>query len=209
MALVTAPLLSLDASGKVAGAIVFSKWKGRNYVRSLVKPANPRSGGQVSMRSMMKYLSQQWAGMSVADQATWQARADQLIASPFNAFISVNLKRWRSFTTPTKIDPAAETGSVATAETMTATGGVRQATITTEVTGVLLDNWGTLIFKGSTGFTTSFSNLIAVNLNEVLSVVATFVDSPLVPATYFYNYRLFTDDGVIGPELGEESAVVT
>lgn len=50
MAKVTSPLMSLDASGSVAGAITFSKWKGRNYVRQLVIPANPRSSGQVASR---------------------------------------------------------------------------------------------------------------------------------------------------------------
>jgi len=209
MALVTAPLLSLDASGKVADAIVFSKWKGRNYVRSLVKPANPRSGGQVSMRAMMKFLSQQWDGLSTADKATWEARADQSIVSPFNAYVSLNLRRWRSFTTPTKVDPAAEVGLVATVGTQTVTGGVRQVTISTDISVGLESNWGTLIFKGLTGFSTSFSNLIAVNLNQVLTTPATFVDSPLVPGTYFYNFRLFTDDGVIGVEEGEDSGVVT
>jgi len=40
---VTGPLYSQDASGTIGKAIVFSKWKGRNYVRKHVKPANPQS----------------------------------------------------------------------------------------------------------------------------------------------------------------------
>lgn len=51
MAKVTSPLMSLDASGSIAGAITFSKWKGRNYVRQLVIPANPRTAGQQAARA--------------------------------------------------------------------------------------------------------------------------------------------------------------
>jgi len=51
MAKVTSPLMSIDASGSIASTIVFSKWKGRNYVRQLVVPANPRSAGQQLARS--------------------------------------------------------------------------------------------------------------------------------------------------------------
>lgn len=208
MALVTAPLLSLDASGKVADAIVFSKWKGRNYVRSLVKPANPRSGGQVSMRAVMRYLSQQWANLSTVEQATWQAYADQLVASPFNAYVSRNLFRWRNFLAPGKNDPVPETGTVASVDGFTATGGVRQVSILVDIS-IPADNWGCLIFKGATGFASSFSNLIAVTRNETGSQDATFVDSPLVPGTYFYNGRLFTDNGLLGAQIAETSGVVT
>lgn len=53
MAKVTSPLMSLDASGSIAGALTFSKWKGRNYVRQLVIPANPRTSGQQENRAAL------------------------------------------------------------------------------------------------------------------------------------------------------------
>lgn len=53
MARVTSPLMSLDASGSIAGAITYSKWKGRNYVRQLVIPANPRTTGQQAARAAL------------------------------------------------------------------------------------------------------------------------------------------------------------
>ena len=43
--------MSMDASGKFGGAIVFSKWKGRNVVRQLVIPSNPNSAGQELARN--------------------------------------------------------------------------------------------------------------------------------------------------------------
>ena len=42
--------MSLDARGKVADAIVFSIWKGANYVRQWLKPANPEDPNQGDQR---------------------------------------------------------------------------------------------------------------------------------------------------------------
>ena len=50
MAIVTGPLMSLGAKGKIAKTLVFSNWKGKNTVRQLVKPANPKSTGQQVQR---------------------------------------------------------------------------------------------------------------------------------------------------------------
>lgn len=50
---VSGPLMSMDASGKIANAIVFAKWKGRNYVRQLVTPYNPQSVGQQAVRAAL------------------------------------------------------------------------------------------------------------------------------------------------------------
>lgn len=51
MAKVTGPLMSMDARGKYAGALVFGAWKGRNVVRQLVTPANPQSTNQMAARN--------------------------------------------------------------------------------------------------------------------------------------------------------------
>lgn len=57
MAKVSGPLMSMDASGSIANAMTFSKWKGRNYVRHLVKPANPDTAGQQEVRSILGTLA--------------------------------------------------------------------------------------------------------------------------------------------------------
>lgn len=50
MAKVQGPLLSLEASGKIADAIVFFPWKGRHVVREWLKPTNPQSADQGDQR---------------------------------------------------------------------------------------------------------------------------------------------------------------
>lgn len=50
--------MSLDASGTVGGTAVFSKWKGRNYVRLRVTPQNPKTDNQASSRTYVGSLGQ-------------------------------------------------------------------------------------------------------------------------------------------------------
>lgn len=56
MAKVTGPLMSLDASGTVGKTAVFSKWKGRNYVRLRVTPKNVKSDDQAKVRTVLGLL---------------------------------------------------------------------------------------------------------------------------------------------------------
>lgn len=53
MAKLKAPLMSLGASGKLGGALVFFGWKGLNVVREYVVPANPKTSGQVTQRGYL------------------------------------------------------------------------------------------------------------------------------------------------------------
>lgn len=67
MAKVSGPLMSMDASGAFAGAIVFGKWKGRNVVRQLVKPSNPQTEAQENVRNAMRVMA---AAQKFADDTT-------------------------------------------------------------------------------------------------------------------------------------------
>lgn len=53
MSRVTAPFLSIDASGTVGHTLVASKWKGRNYMRLRVIPKNLRTAGQQLTRGYL------------------------------------------------------------------------------------------------------------------------------------------------------------
>lgn len=105
MASVKAPLFGLDASGSLAKSIVFSKWKGRTYVRRHAVPANPRSGLQRGMRSVLKFISQDFKNLSVADIADWQVLATPDNITPLNAQVRDAAQRaridqgWRENTT--------------------------------------------------------------------------------------------------------------
>lgn len=208
MAIVKGPAMSLDASGSLAGAIVFSKWKGRNYIRQLVTPANPRSGAQTGFRASMKWLAQIWSSLSAGNQATWDDRAADMIVSNFNAFTSYNQLRWRNFLTPSMEDPAAEISTPATAPTGAAVAGVRMATVTL-TDSVTPPDWGYLLFRSlTTGFTPAISNAIAFIPYDVAGATE-YVDTPLDPDTYYYRSRGFNDDGIDGALDVEFNVTIT
>ncbi|MCJ7753195.1 MAG: hypothetical protein MUP13_01380 [Thermoanaerobaculales bacterium] len=207
MVKVTGPALSMEASGSLGGVMVFSKWKGRPYVRSLVVPSNPKSGGQVGMRAMFSFLAKSWATLTAPNQATWEDRAEQLVVSEFNAFMSYNQFRWRNFTAPSKEEPAAAVETPATVGALSLAVGVRSITVTQAIT-TASDGWGILFFRSPTGtFATAFDNLKAVGTVDGTDPVI-FVDSPLDAGAYYYDTREFTGDGQLSAETGEETDTV-
>ena len=56
MAKLKAPLMSLGASGKLGGALVFFGWKGLNVVREYVIPSNPKTAGQTTQRGYLTLM---------------------------------------------------------------------------------------------------------------------------------------------------------
>lgn len=208
MAIVSGPLFSLDASGKLANAIVFSKWKGRPYVRQLVKPANPKSALQVSVRAMLRFLAQMWQGIGSTPQASWEDLADASIISPFNAFVGRNGSRWREFQAPSQTHPAAETGTPPVATLDSATGGPSYADIEFTIT-TLNDVWGVMIFRSPTGtFATSRANCIAIIEVDGTGTLV-YTDSGLDAGDYYWDARFFSKEGLLDAEEGEVTTTVT
>lgn len=207
MVVVHGPCFSIDASGTLADTLTFTKWKGRNVVRERVIPSNPRSGPQTGMRSMMSFLSKIWDGLTEANKATWEDLADATVITEFNAFTAFNMKRWRSFKTPSKETPAAETGEGGDAPTTTPTGGIRQIELSI-ADGATPPAWGWIIYRSDgTGFNPAYSNCIAVIPRTATPTV--YIDTPLDPGTYYYRVGGFSDDGVAGTLEAEVSGTAT
>jgi hypothetical protein len=208
MAKVTAPLLSMGASGTIGKTMTFGAWKGRPYVRQRVIPANPKSASQYGVRCMMSFLAKQWTNLSAPDKASYSVAAAANSISPFNQFVRENLLRWQTFNTPSQTSPPEEVASAITVTTMTLTGGVGQCTVAiTPSTGTAI--WGFVLFRSTAEITTpAWSNAVAVIEADGANQV-THVDSPLDPATYHYRCVAFTVDGVKGTVKADASASVT
>ncbi len=208
MVVVTGPLFSITASGSLAKAVTYSSWKGRAYVRQRVIPANPKTGPQTGMRSMLKFLSQEWTNLSIAEKADWTTRAAATVISNFNAYVSYNQSRWRSYKNPSKLDPADESGTSPTAPTTTPTGGIRQIQLSI-VDGVNAPDWAYVIHRSTTtGFTPAFSNVVAVTPWDVAGTTV-YIDTPLAIATYYYRLYGTLDTGLKGAVEVEVSAAAT
>lgn len=78
MAKTVGPLMSMDASGAFGGTMVFSKWKGRNYVRQLVIPANPQSQAQEDARNAQRCAAagQRWLN-ATAEKRSGETMTDK------------------------------------------------------------------------------------------------------------------------------------
>ena len=200
-------MMSMDASGTIANAATFSKWKGRNYVRARVIPHNPKSVGQVAVRASFKYLAQEWKNIAAGTQALWQPLATALVISTFNAFVRGNQSRWRNFKMPSKDPTAAAAHTAGVLNAWTATAGVRQVQLLLSLTTANAC-WGAAIFRSPSGtFSATWDKCIAL-----IKVADTgnhlFIDTPLAAGHYYYEHILFTDDGLASSESAEVDAVV-
>ena len=82
------PLFS-DMRNAIGQNVVFSQWKGRPYMRSWVKPANPRTNPQKAVRELLKVLVKRYQSlMADADVKTaWNNEALPYVISGFNLFV--------------------------------------------------------------------------------------------------------------------------
>lgn len=205
MVKVNAPMMSLSASGTLGDAITFSSWKGRSYVRERVIPSNPRSGGQVGRRSMFAFLTQKWDALATVDKATWQDLADQLVASPFNAFVSDNMEGWHNFLTPTQATPATRTG---TPSDNALTAAVwEENRVKLSIAGTALgDAWGLAIFAATGATVTpSVGNCVLAVIDDTIAAHDVFWTPPTVEQ-YTFDTIAFADDGAQAAAGGPESA---
>lgn len=89
----TSPLLS-DIRNQVAKSSVFSRWKGRNYFRSYVVPANPRTSDQKAVRANFGELVDLYQTIMATPlwKTAWNKRALEYLLSGFNTFIRFGQK---------------------------------------------------------------------------------------------------------------------
>jgi hypothetical protein len=208
MARTLGPLMSIEASGKFGKTLVYSKWKGRPYCRELVIPHNPRTAKQTGVRAMMAFIADRWSYLSSVIHDTWNDLAATSEISPFNAYISENLKRWQLNKAPTQEYPAAETSTGLTITSHTYTGGAGFATLSLTPSGST-NIWGFAIFRDIAEITApSWANAIAVIPANGANAVS-YTDAPLEPDTYHYRAAVINDDGKLGTVLADDTCVVT
>lgn len=205
MATVTGPLLSMSASGQVAGSFVFSNWKGRPVVRQLVVPANPNSVLQVSVRAIARFLGQNYANLTAAEKADWLAAAQADAISQINAFQRHNQDRWTQFLMPrVKATQAAGTAPVLGAQTLT--GGVGELTVSQAIT-TANDIWGIVVCASqTTGFTPGRSNVKYVKYGIAGPISA--VLTGLAAGTWYVRTAGFNRGGTASAFVAEGNVVV-
>jgi hypothetical protein len=120
MAKTTGPLMSMDASGKFGGALVFSKWKGRPVVRQLVRPANPMSADQETARNAVRVLG---AGQHFANLTTLKRDGETLTDKAELASLAPSGQAWNGFLVKSAIGAGQISYDAASAAWTALTGG--------------------------------------------------------------------------------------
>jgi len=92
MAKLTGPLFSFTALGTLADAVTYSRWKGVDYARQRVIPANPNTLEQQATRTVFSMLSGLWKIMSSTGTAPWDANATGRPYTGRNRFMGDNLE---------------------------------------------------------------------------------------------------------------------
>lgn len=206
MARVTGPLMSFDASGTVAGSIVFAKWRGRNYVRRHAVPANPRSQAQLAARAIVAFLAPRWAALTLTNRTTWDAGAEALRISSFNEYVRINARNWRDLLAPSMAFPAVRTLTVTTPSSVNLTSSGRQVFANVDIPNTT-NLWGVVLCR-STATPMASSPAFAVAIATPVTPTTKFVDGPLAPGDYYYNALCFATDGKLGLEGPEDSVTV-
>lgn len=87
------PIFS-DIRNKLADNVVFSIWKGREYFRSYVIPANPKTNAQKAVREVFKLLVKRWQEVvGTGDARTaWNQKALEKLILGYNLFMQEGRK---------------------------------------------------------------------------------------------------------------------
>lgn len=83
------PMIS-SLSGKVADA-VFARWKGINYIRSRVIPANPQSDLQTAQRLALAHTLTMWQSIKAWATKHWDHYAEGYAKSGYNRYMEDNI----------------------------------------------------------------------------------------------------------------------
>jgi hypothetical protein len=90
MAKVTAPLLSIDATGTYGGALVFAKHTGRQTVRRkrvAIAPPDPKTPTQLFNRDYFKNIVAIWKALGSTEKSNLDILGNSVAYSGFNWFV--------------------------------------------------------------------------------------------------------------------------
>lgn len=146
MAKLTAPLLSFGGAGQIGKTQVYSRWRGINYARRYVIPANPNSTSQQHTRSVFAWLNATWKLMNPAAQAVWLLFSKGRPFTDRNAWISHNLSGLRgtdsvpATTLAALVGSPGANGGLAAVSAVGSDGGTHHLVVTVTVPD-LPDGW--------------------------------------------------------------------
>lgn len=130
MAILTAPLLSIDARGQLGKSIVFSGWKGIKTGRQYAKPGNPNTTEQQTTRGTFTFVHDAYKWLDARVQAMWVQYAQGKPLTGPTAWAQANIGPLRGQSDLTAIIFSKSVNGGFPATGITATAGANKITIT-------------------------------------------------------------------------------
>lgn len=91
MAKLTGALFSLSASGTIADTITYGNWKGIQYARTRVIPANPQSTEQTKTREVFRFIQEYYKFAAAIAREPWIAATTGIPMTALNMALSKNV----------------------------------------------------------------------------------------------------------------------
>lgn len=143
MAKLTAPLLSMGARGQIGKSMVVANWRGIDYARQYVQPANPRTVAQQANRTRFALLREMYKLAPAAVRAPWDAFASGRPFTGVNKFVGENnrLLNGQADFAMAIMSPGANGGLPPVAIAVATGAGAGDVKITVTVTDQLPEGW--------------------------------------------------------------------
>jgi hypothetical protein len=122
------PLLGVSASGTIGDSVVFGNWRGVNYARQWVRPANPRTTAQAAQRDLWAFVVSMWQRAPADAQNAFIASSRGASYTGFNLFCKRNAISLRNQTNANNIVWSPGQSGATPLATISATGGAGQIT---------------------------------------------------------------------------------
>lgn len=196
MARLTMSPIVAGISGTAADG-VYASWKGRQYVRKYVKPANPNSSGQQTVRESMGRLPRLWRSLPAVLRATQDRYAVAQAVSGWNWFVKQNRVAEQTPTTGA-VTPPSSTVDKPTSFTL-ASGGAGQLDFTWGGSSEGAAIWANcLVRKVDTGTPASSALDFDASQQSWNSVLASVhaINLTSLPTGTYTGILIITDAGV-------------
>lgn len=201
------PGLAQDASGTLAGVLIFSNSRGKAYAKKLTIPKQPRPIAQVASRAAFKFLTEQWTNLNNLQRLTWSDQLGFPDLDFYHRYVAENLRTFQLAQPPSKSYPPTRTGSVSTWHYWTLTPQGRRTQHKISVNAINA-GWGTLIMRDTSPITAAAFDYV-INIEHMpSSAVYSFWDGPLTPGTWYYRAKRITVDGNISGYSASRSVVI-
>lgn len=214
MAKVTGPLFSLGATQTIGKTLTYASWKGVDYVRTRVIPANPQTTRQTEVRNLFATLNAIWNRSPALFRAPFLAAALGIAKTDRNLFIGRNVAAMDGAATSVDFVHSLTSGGAVPPAGATFTPGAGQITIAVTAPP-LPSGWtiqaalGSAVADWDPGNLSSKLVYIAEDLSSPYSIVLTSLGAGLTYHCGAYLRWLAPDNSVRYSSFLDGDAVPT